>query len=167
MEAGFSLGSNLGERIGWLQQARELLLLDPDVRFVGQSSVYETEPVDVKDEYMQMKFLNAVLIVDAPYAAETWLPKIKKVEGELQRVRSADRNAPRTIDVDLLFSGDQIVDSDLLTVPHPRWAERRFVLEPLAEVRGDLILPGQTDPVRNILEQMPESDDVRIFAERW
>ena len=150
-----------------LSQAKTLLLMNSAVRFVGQSSAYETEPVDVKEEYSALKFLNAVLIVESPYTAEEWLPKIKRIESTLHRVRTDDRNAPRTIDIDILFVGDEVVDGDLLQIPHPRWAERRFVVEPLAEVRKDMILPGSKDPVRKILEQMPASDDVRLFSERW
>lgn len=167
MEVGFSLGSNVGGRLRLLSQAKTMLVMDSKVTFVDQSSVYETEPVDVKEEYRGMKFLNAVLIVESPYTAEEWLPKIKKIEAFLKRVRTEDRNAPRTIDIDILFSGDEIVDDDLLQIPHPRWAERRFVVEPLAEVRGDMILPGTDASVRKILEQMPPSDDVRLFSERW
>jgi 2-amino-4-hydroxy-6-hydroxymethyldihydropteridine diphosphokinase len=166
-ETGFCLGSNIGGRLRLLSQAKTLILLDPQVRFVDQSSVYETEPVDVKPEYKNMKFLNAILIVESPYTAEEWLPKIKKIETTLQRVRTEDRNAPRTIDVDILFSGDQIVDSDLLQIPHPRWAERRFVVQPLADVRPELVLPGTKSPVRKVLAQMPDSDEVRLFSEKW
>ena len=167
METGFSLGSNLGGRLRLLSQAKTLLLLDPKVTFVDQSSVFETEPVGVNDAYKQMKFLNAILVVESPYAADEWLPKIKQVESLLKRVRSEDRNAPRTIDVDILFVGDEVVDRDLLQVPHPRWMERRFVVQPLAEVRPELILPRANGSVRKILEKMPASDDVRLFSEKW
>lgn len=167
METGFSLGSNMGKRLRQLSQAKTLLLMDPHVTLVDQSSVYETEPVDVKDEYQSLKFLNAVLVVESPYTAEEWLPKVKRVEAHLKRERGEDRNAPRTIDVDILFSGDEVVDSDLLQVPHPRWTERRFVVEPLADVCPDLVLPGATLPVANLLARMPDTGDVRLFTERW
>ncbi|MCC7300068.1 MAG: 2-amino-4-hydroxy-6-hydroxymethyldihydropteridine diphosphokinase [Verrucomicrobia bacterium] len=167
METGFCLGSNMGGRLRLLSQAKTLILLEPEVRFAGQSPVYETEPVGVKPEYAAMKFLNAVLIVESPYTAEEWLTKIKKVEARLCRVRTEDRNAPRTIDVDILFSGDQVVDSDLLQVPHPRWAERRFVVQPMADIRPELVLPGTQGPVRKVLAEMADNDDVRLFAERW
>ncbi len=167
VQTGFSLGSNVGGRLRLLSQAKTLLLMDPAVRFVDQSSAYETEPVDMKKEYRALKFINAVLIVESPYTSEEWLPKIKKIEDTLHRVRTDDRNAPRTIDVDILFVGDEVVDSDLLQIPHPRWAERRFVVEPLAEVRGDFVMPNSTCPVRKILEQMSASDDVRLFSEKW
>jgi len=167
METGFSLGSNIGGRLRLLSQAKTLLLMDSRVHFVDQSAVYETEPVGVKEEYLQMKFLNAVLVVEAPYTAEEWLPKIKRVEKILKRERTEDRNAPRTIDVDLLFAGDRIVDSDLLQVPHPRWAERRFVVQPLADVCPDMILPGEKCTVAAVLNAMPDNGDVRMFAEKW
>ena len=167
METGFSLGSNLGGRLRLLSQAKTLILMDPKIQFVGQSSAYETEPVDVKEEHRTLKFLNAVLIVESPYTAEEWLPKIKKIEDTLHRLRTDDRNAPRTIDVDILFVGDEVVDDDFLQIPHPRWAERRFVVEPLAEVRPDLILPGAKASVRKILAQMPDNGDVRLFSEKW
>jgi 2-amino-4-hydroxy-6-hydroxymethyldihydropteridine diphosphokinase len=137
------------------------------VKFADQSPVYETEPVGVQPRYKAMKFLNAVLVVESPYTADEWLQKIKQIEKMLHRVRTADRNAPRTIDIDILFCGDQTVDSELLQVPHARWAERRFVVQPLADVRPELILPGVDIPVREILAQMPENDDVRPFAEKW
>jgi 2-amino-4-hydroxy-6-hydroxymethyldihydropteridine diphosphokinase len=114
-----------------------------------------------------MKFLNAVLVVESDLTPQEWLPKVKKIEGLLCRERSEDRNAPRTIDIDILFSGNEIVDTDLLTVPHPRWAERRFVLEPLAEIRSDFVVPGSSGPVRKLLDTMPRQDDVRLFSERW
>jgi 2-amino-4-hydroxy-6-hydroxymethyldihydropteridine diphosphokinase len=167
METAFCLGSNTGNRLQSLRRAKTSLLLFGKARFVDQSPVYETEPVDVKPEYEAMKFLNAVLIVESPLTAEEWMPEIKKIERVLQRIRTEDRNAPRTIDIDILFSGGQMIDSDLLQVPHPRWAERRFVVEPLAEVRPEMILPGSKYPVRKILEQMPDNKEVRLFAEKW
>lgn len=167
METGFCLGSNLGGRLHILRQAKTLILLDPQVKFADQSPVYETEPVDVKPQYKAMKFLNAVLVVESPYTADEWLQKIKKIEQTLHRARTDDRNAPRTIDIDILFCGDQVVDSEMLQVPHARWAERRFVVQPLADVRPDLVLPGTQSPVRKILAQMPDKDDVRLFSEKW
>ena len=167
METGFCLGSNQGGRLRLLSQAKTLLLLEPQVTFVNQSPVYETEPVGVKPEYKSMKFLNAVLIVESLYTAEEWLAKIKKIEAVLQRIRTEDRNAPRTIDVDIIFAGDQIVDTDLLQVPHARWAERRFVVQPLADVRPELVLPGAKSPVLKILADMTDNDDVRLFSEKW
>jgi len=157
----------MGGRLHLLRQAKTLILLEPQVKFIDQSPVYETEPVGVKPEHKAMKFLNAVLIVQSPYTAEEWLTKIKKIEQVLHRVRTEDRNAPRTMDVDILFSGDQVVDSDILKVPHARWADRRFVVQPLADVRPELVLPGTKNPVQKILAEMPDNDDVRLFSVKW
>lgn len=167
IETGFSLGSNLGNRLRRLGQAKTRILLEPDVVFAGQSAVYETEPVEVNPDYQHLKFLNAVLVVESPYTAEEWLEKIKKIEDSLHRVRSEDRNAPRTIDVDLLYCGSRAVKTGQLEVPHPRWEERRFVVQPLADVRPDLILPGTNSPVRVCLEQLSDSSFVRLFSGKW
>ncbi len=167
METCFCLGSNEGDRLRWLCRAKSNLLLDSKVRFLDQSYIYETEPVAVREEHRAKKFLNAVLIVESPYAAEEWLPRIRQIETALFRVRTEDRNAPRTIDIDILYCGDQVIDSDQLQIPHPHWSERRFVVEPLAEVRAEMVLPGTDAPVRKVLARMPDNDEVRLFTERW
>ncbi|MFA5688167.1 MAG: 2-amino-4-hydroxy-6-hydroxymethyldihydropteridine diphosphokinase [Kiritimatiellales bacterium] len=167
IRAGFCLGSNLGDRKRFLMQAKNRLLMDSGVKLIAQSAVYETEPVDVKEKYAALKFLNAVLILESPYDAAAWLKKIHAVEAALHRVRGDDRNAPRTVDVDLLFCGDEVIDNAHLQVPHPRWAERRFVVQPLAEICPDLVLPGMDVSVRNVLAKLPDSGDVRRFSDRW
>lgn len=157
----------MGGRLHLLRQAKTLILLEPQVKFVDQSPVYETEPVGVKPQYKSMKFLNAALIVESPYTAEEWLPKIKKIEKTLHRVRTEDSNAPRTIDVDIIFSGGTVIDSELLQVPHPRWSARRFVVQPLADVRPEMVLPGTKSPVQDILTALTDHSDVRLFSEKW
>ncbi len=166
-ETAFCLGSNLGDRLRYLVQAKTRILLCPQTEFVGQSSVYETEPVDVRPENLGLKFLNAVLVVRSPRPAEEWLHQIQKIESALQRIRTQDRNAPRTIDIDLLFSGDRMIESAALQVPHPRWAERRFVVQPLAEVCPARRLPGGSGSVREQLARLPDLGDVRLFAAIW
>lgn len=167
METVFCLGSNMGGRLRLLSQAKTLILLEPQVKFIDQSAVYETEPIGVKPEYQGMKFLNSVLIVESSFTAEEWLRKIHKIEAVLKRVRTEDRNAPRPIDVDLLFCGNQVIDTELLQVPHPRWAERRFVVQPLADVRPDWVLPGAEKSVQDLLKNLPGADDIRHFAAKW
>ena len=123
MEIGFSLGSNLYNRKRLLMQAKNLLLTAPCTRYVDQSPIYETTPVDVKPEYQSMSYLNSVVIVDSELPIESWLSYIGKIEKNLGRERTDDRNAPRPIDIDIIYAGDQIVDGGGLEVPHPRWAE--------------------------------------------
>jgi len=167
MESGFSLGSNLGDRLQWLQQAKRRILAAPDTRLLAQSPVYETEPVGVKPEYRDLKFLNAVLVVESPLDPEAWLEQLGAIETALGRVRTADRFAPRTLDADLIYAGTATIDSDHLQVPHPRWMERRFVVQPLCDIRPDLVLPGIGVPVRQVLAELPEGEATELFRKEW
>jgi 2-amino-4-hydroxy-6-hydroxymethyldihydropteridine diphosphokinase len=166
-ETGFSLGSNMGNRLVHLQQARQALLSVPDTTLSAQSPVYETEPVDVQPEYRHLKFLNAVLAVSSPLDPWAWIEVINHIEQELGRVRSADRNAPRTIDIDLLYAGDHQIDRAGLTIPHPRWTERAFVIRPLADIRGKAILPGCTECVADMLSGMTDTGGLNMVAQDW
>ncbi len=168
MEIGFSLGSNLYNRKRLLMQAKNLLLTAPRTHFVDQSPIYETTPVDVKPEYQDMAYLNSIVIVDSELPLESWLSYIGKIETNLGRDRDeTDRNAPRPIDIDLIYAGDQIIDSGGLEVPHPRWAQRRFVVQPLCDVRPDMILPEADKPVSAILQSLPPDEGLSIYDERW
>lgn len=168
MEIGFSLGSNLYNRKRLLMQAKNLLLSAPRTRFVDQSPIYETTPVDVKPEYQDMAYLNSVVIVDSDLPLESWLSYIGKIENMLGRERNeADRNAPRPIDIDIIYAGSQIIDSGGLEVPHPRWAERRFVVQPLNDVRPGMVLPEAKKPVSDILRSLPPDNGLSVFDDRW
>ena len=165
MEAGFSLGSNLGDRVACMREAKRRLLELPDVAFVGQSPLYETEPVGVPPEYAHLPFLNAVLVVASDRTARDWLADLRAVEDQMGRRRDADRNAPRPIDIDLLYAGDACIDGGDVVVPHPRWAERRFVVEPLATVRPELVLPGCHRTVRAVLQELVGEQVARLDTE--
>lgn len=167
MEIGFSLGSNLYNRKRLLMQAKNLLLSAPRTRYVDQSPIYETTPVDVKPEYQDMAYLNSVVIVESELPVESWLSYIGKIEKNLGRERTEDRNAPRPIDIDIIYAGDQIIDGGGLEVPHPRWAERRFVVQPLSDVRPNMILPASKKPVCEILNALPPDSGLSVFEDRW
>lgn len=167
MEIAFSLGSNLGDRLALMQQARDALATRAVTGSSVQSSVYETEPVGVKPEYAGLRFLNAVVVVETGESAEAWLQALAGIEQRLGRVRTEDRYAPRTIDIDILYAGDHCIGSGGLTVPHPRWAERRFVVEPLAEVRPHLVLPGEKRTVLEILDGLPKAESLQRLATAW
>jgi 2-amino-4-hydroxy-6-hydroxymethyldihydropteridine diphosphokinase len=168
IESGFSLGSNLGDRLAWLRAARDALAAAPGARILAQSPVYETEPVGVKPEHRGLKYLNAVVIVGGPLAARAWMDEVARIEAALGRVRGPDRYAPRTIDIDLLYCGDAWIDGGGLTVPHPRWSQRRFVVQPLADIRPALRLPGATADVAGILDLLEEpASDLRVLAREW
>jgi 2-amino-4-hydroxy-6-hydroxymethyldihydropteridine diphosphokinase len=136
-----ALGSNLGDRRGHLDWAVERLrhLLSG----LRVSSYIETEPVGVPDE--QPPYLNAVVVGTAAQPAEALLADLLRLESERGRVRQG-RRAARTLDLDLILYGDLIVDRVDLTIPHPRFRERRFVLEPLVEIAPDVRDPvtGET-----------------------
>lgn len=167
MEIGFSLGSNMHNRKRLLMQAKTLLLSAPRTQFVDQSPIYETTPVDVKLKYQDMAYLNSVVIVESELPLESWLSYIGKIETNLGRERSDDRNAPRPIDIDMIYAGEQIIDGGGLEVPHPRWAERRFVVHPLCDVRPELVLPEAHQSVSSILGTLPQDEGLSVFDERW
>ena len=129
------LGSNLGDREAALRSALDLL--GDDV--VAVSSFRETDPVGYLD---QPRFVNAAAALETELEPRAMLDRLLEVERELGRTRDGPRFGPRTIDLDLLLYGDRVIDEPGLVVPHPRLAERRFVLEPLAELDPDLVVPG-------------------------
>ena len=147
MRAYVGLGSNLGEREDFLARAMELLRAEPQIDVVAVSSVRETEPVDFVE---QPRFLNAAVEVETDLSPRALLERLLAVEQALGRRRDEPRFGPRTIDLDLLLYGDEIVDEPGLTVPHPRLAQRRFALEPLHEIDPDLVVPGR-GPVVELL----------------
>ncbi len=151
MEIGFSLGSNMGDVVAHMRAAKERVLSYPEVTWIAQSPLYETDPVGVAPEYADLVFLNSVLVVESPDPAEVWLDRLHEIEHAMGRRRTDDRNAPRPMDIDILYVGEACIDSGGLVVPHPRWAQRRFVVQPLADVRPDLILPGAGQTVQAIL----------------
>ncbi len=135
--AFLGLGSNLGDRLGNLRRAVELLG-ERGVRVLRSSRVYETDPVGGPE---QPDYLNAVVEVEAEGTARELLEACLSIEEEMGRVR-AERWGPRTIDLDLLIFGDEEVDEPGLRIPHPRMHERAFVLAPLLELTADPKLPG-------------------------
>ena len=167
MEVGLSLGSNWGDRVTHLAEARRRIEQIPETRIIAQASLYETEPVGVKPEYQHLKFLNTVLILESNGPVEKLHAALAKIENELGRVRSGDRFAPRIIDIDILYAGDKVMDQDELTIPHPRWSKRRFVLQPLVDVRPDLVLPGIHLSAQELLASLPSTESVALFAKDW
>jgi len=136
----YSLGSNLGDRLGNLQGAVDALRDTPDVIVVDVSAVYETEPVggpaDAPD------YLNVVVVAETTLQPRTLLERAQAIEDAFGRVRGEDRWAPRTLDVDLIAVGGAVSDEPDLKLPHPRAGERAFVLVPWAEADPTGELPG-------------------------
>lgn len=134
--AYLSLGSNLGDREANLRSAIGLLA-SPRLAVKRISSVYETEPLDLKE---QPRFLNLVVEIETDLFPRMLLTRIQRIERKLGRERRVPKG-PRTIDIDILLYGRSEIQSPRLTVPHPRMHQRRFVLEPLAELAPDLRHP--------------------------
>jgi 2-amino-4-hydroxy-6-hydroxymethyldihydropteridine diphosphokinase len=145
------LGSNLGDRAAYLERALSALKA-PDLQIVRVSPVYETAPVGLTD---QPAFLNAVAEGLTSISAERLLHRCDCVEQAFKRRRDIP-NGPRTIDIDILLYGDESIRSSELDVPHPRYRERRFVLQPLADLE-----PGLRDPEtqRTVEEMLAETTD--------
>ncbi len=144
------LGSNLGEREATIRRAIELLEDGGDIEVEAVSSLRETDPVGYED---QPRFLNGAAALRTELSPRALLERLLEVERELGRERVGPRFGPRTIDLDLLLYGDRRVKEPGLEIPHPRLAERRFVLEPLAELDESLGVPGR-GPVRELLAEL-------------
>ncbi len=132
-----ALGSNLGDREAHLRGALAGLAATPGVALAGVSRLYETEPLGPP----QGPYLNAVAALDTELEAPALLARLQELERAAGRRRSAERFAPRTLDLDLLLFGGACLDAPDLSVPHPRLHERAFVLVPLAELAPDLVHP--------------------------
>ena len=163
--AYIAIGSNLGDRIANLSAIHTGIASIPEVELLAGSPVYETEPVDVPPDVADKAFLNAVLIIESDFDPYELHDRLRTLENELGRTRDGERNMPRSVDIDIIYAGQVQIDTPELTVPHPRWAGRRFVVQPLADVRPDLILPGQTRSVREILLTLPDTPKVLRYSD--
>ena len=151
VKAFVGLGSNLGEREVTLRAAIGRLRGLPDVEVIQVSSFRDTEPVGPID---QPRFLNGAVELETGLTPRALLGALLELERAFGRDRSAGPlHGPRTLDLDLLLYGAETIDEPLLNVPHPRLQERRFVLEPLAELDPDLEVPGQ-GPVQTLLARL-------------
>jgi 2-amino-4-hydroxy-6-hydroxymethyldihydropteridine diphosphokinase len=144
------LGANLGDREATMRRALELVEARGDIEVKAVSSLRETDPVGYED---QPRFLNGAAALETELAPRVLLFRLQEVEQELGRDRSGPRFGPRTIDLDLLLYGDERIHEPGLEVPHPRLAERRFALEPLAELDDGLEVPGRGS-VRALLARL-------------
>ena len=147
IRAYVALGSNLGNPVSTVDAAIDAMAALRGSILKAMSSLYRTAPVGLK---RQPDFINAVVALDTRLPAPDLLEQLFQVEAHFGRVRSV-RNAPRTLDLDLILYGDLIQDDPALTLPHPRMHERAFVLAPLDEIAPGLVVPGR-GPVAALLE---------------
>ena len=169
VEVGLSIGSNLGDRLENLRRARTAVSNLSEVMFVASSPLYETEPVGVSKEDSALTFYNAVIILNTTLSVQRLFSCLEAIEASLGRKRSLfKRNAPRTVDIDLIYYNGQVIRNGPLIVPHPRALLRRFVLQPLADVRKNLILPRETKTIYQILAAMPADEQpVKQILVQW
>jgi 2-amino-4-hydroxy-6-hydroxymethyldihydropteridine diphosphokinase len=153
-----ALGSNLGERLASLQGAVDAIADTPDVWVTAISPVYETAPVDSPEG--AGAFLNAVVLADTTLPAARLMERALAIEDAFDRERSDIRNAPRTLDVDLIVVGDRRADDDFLRLPHPRARERAFVLQPWHDLEPDAELPD-AGPIAELLESLDTTGMLR------
>lgn len=167
MRYGIALGSNLGDRLGFLREALRLLLLRvPGARLVAAAPAYETEPVDCPDG--SGAFVNSVIEIECPLEPVALLEVLKGIEADLGRPSVHGRHAPRTIDLDILHCGDRVLESADLVLPHPRLARRRFVLQPLADLRPDFVPPGTGASVSELARRLDSSEPApRLVSRDW
>ena len=166
MRAGLALGSNLGDRLAHLRLARERVFALPGVSAPTLSSrVYETDPVGSGPD--ADAYLNAVLEVEYDGQPITLLDGLQRIEADFGRPSKRPRNAPRTLDLDILYAGNLVLSNAEVVIPHPRLHLRRFVLTPLADIRPDLILPGHHENVAAHLARVHDPARVELFAETF
>jgi 2-amino-4-hydroxy-6-hydroxymethyldihydropteridine diphosphokinase len=144
------LGANIGSRRSTLKRALELLGAEEGIEVVAVSRFRETDPVGFVD---QPRFLNAAAMLETELAPHELLDRLLAVERALGRTRDGPRFGPRTVDLDLLLYADERVSEPGLDLPHPRLHERRFALEPLAELDPALVVPGR-GPVSTLLAEL-------------
>jgi 2-amino-4-hydroxy-6-hydroxymethyldihydropteridine diphosphokinase len=166
MTFGIALGSNLGDREANLQRGLEMLMerVQPAVILAG--GVYETEPVDCAPG--TQAFLNSVIELEAACTPLDMHAHLQAIEQAMGRPALREKNSPRTLDLDLLYAGDFVSDDPVLVVPHPRLHLRRFVLQPLADIRPDLVLPSHRLTIAEHLAGLRDDPaSVRLIKKAW
>lgn len=148
--AFIGVGSNLGDRKQTICQAEQKLSNIKGVRFIRSAPIYETQPVGGPKQGL---FLNTVWEIETDLPARQLLNALVQIESDFGRLR-IEKNGPRTIDLDLLFYGDEVIKEQTLTIPHPRLHERWFVLKPLWDLRSDYVHPVLGKSVCELLDQV-------------
>jgi 2-amino-4-hydroxy-6-hydroxymethyldihydropteridine diphosphokinase len=159
MRTGIGLGSNVGDRLAYLREGyRRIKSLHIGSEPPLVSSIFETSPIECTPG--TNPYLNAAVEIRFNRPPIALLDALLGIEREMGRPSKRPRNAPRTIDLDVLYVGNLILNNPEIIIPHPRLPQRRFVLTPLSEIAPELVLPGQTKTIRALLENL--RDDERV-----
>jgi len=156
VEVYLSLGSNLGDRLGFLKRGIDLISEVPELKIQKVSSVYETEPVGYA---AQPDFLNLAVSILTTIDPRKLLQTLKEIEMKIGRIHR-QRWHEREIDIDIIFYGDELVNSDELVIPHPRMHLRKFVLQPLNEIASNFVHPSRQKTVSQLLSDCPDNSQI-------
>lgn len=166
MRTAIALGSNVGDRFEAITRARDAVLAIPGISGpLLCSSLYETEPVDAPAG--SEAFLNAVMEVEFTGSLDSLLSALQSIESEMGRPSQRAVNAPRVIDLDILYAANALRASPRLVLPHPRLHQRRFVLAPLAEILPNLRLPGFENTISDLLNTLRDEAAVERAKQQW
>ena len=161
---GIALGSNLGDRIVNLRAARELIRnLSPEGTHFEQAPIYQSEPVNCPED--SPDFFNTVIEIDYIGTPAELLENTQGFELHLGRQPGSPPNAPRIIDIDILYYGEYVIDAGILVIPPPRMVDRRFVLQPLADIRPLLTLPGDTVTISEHLSHLDSGEAEPVLVQ--
>ncbi|KXG08239.1 2-amino-4-hydroxy-6-hydroxymethyldihydropteridine diphosphokinase [Anoxybacillus rupiensis] len=160
--AYIALGSNIGQRILYLYKAVQKLAEHPQISVIQTSSIYETDPVGY---IQQNKFLNMVVQIQTSLSPFELLEETQKIEQELGRKREI-RWGPRTIDLDILLYNRENIETEQLTIPHPRMAERAFVLVPLFELNEKIYIPNLNGDLSLCIDQLLNKEGVYLWKQK-
>lgn len=162
--AYLSIGSNIGERLKFVEQAVSFLGLCEEINIIQTSALYETEPWGIKD---QNWFLNVAVEINTTLSPQDLLVKCNQIESTLGRNRNIEKRwGERTVDIDIIFYGTEIINTDILVVPHTRMHERAFVLVPMLEIAPEFVHPIFNKTIADLYESLVEVEDVFLYGTR-
>lgn len=157
-----SLGSNLGDRIGYIQQACSLLGSFDNTKIVATSSFYESEPWQMNSDKW---FVNAIVQISTTFTPEELLKECQRIENQLGRKRDAQSGyKDRTIDIDILFYDDKILNSNDLVIPHRFFHRRAFVMVPMLEIAEDFVHPLFNKTIEALYEELENPEMVTLYG---
>ncbi len=159
-----SLGSNIGDRLGYVQQAAGILGTTKDIQIIATSSFYETEPWQMDSPNW---FVNAIVQISTRLTPEELLIVIQRIESQLGRERSERREyTDRTIDIDILFYDDKIINTEKLTIPHRFFHRRACMLVPMLEIAQDFVHPLFKKSISDLYDELEEPEQVVLYGTR-